>query len=238
MPESRKMNIVITGFNEHYWTTWGSSWIASLFDMGFKETIYIVDCGLYDKTKEKIESKNITVVPCVSKSNDIRYDIFLTILSFSKNIEGKIIYWDTDVFFQEDIQSIFDLVKDKFVSTKSQGFLGASSRCWQNIKDISKFYTTFNKHIDSKVIFESIIFDYKELVEIIDDTWNYTDISDFSIENNKVKFKNQVPKVIHFTGINKDIFKDKNIFFHERFKEKHLDFLNKKPFNIRPIFKK
>jgi len=233
------MNFVVTGFNELYWNKWGSSWILSLRRY-YQGHVLIVDCGLSNQTKTKLKDKNVLIIENIFSLKDIRTSTIKTLANYAKTNEGKYAYWDADVFFQEDIVEIFSIISDNFVISKNHnsGFIAAKSSLWERLVDINNFVNLACKEQDFNETFLSLVKNFNKSIDEIEDTWNYTDISEISIQEDKVKIKDEIKKVIHPSGNIKYALENKNFLFHERNKEEYENLIENKPISKKIVFKK
>ena len=213
------MNYITTGLNDQHWKNWGNSWIISLKMFGNHpmNQVIVVGFNLSKTVKKQIEEFGSILIEG-EFTGDYQSDIFHHTAQYiiDNKLEGKIVYWDIDCFFQEDVTNIFKEIEDKFVISDNyaSGFLAAKTERWIYLKDIKKTINFFDDHD---------IFNYltsKNLnLSKVDNTWNFTDIPKLKDINNKLCYLNVIQKVIHPAGSIKMFLENKNIFFHERYKE-------------------
>lgn len=214
-------NYIITGFDEKYWMPWGASWILSLREkVNYQGEVFVVDCGLSTETKNKIKEKNISILECKEKVGEIRLRTIETIANFAQDNRGKFVYWDADVQFEEEVDEIFNMIENKFLitSNKNKGFIAAPNYQWFFLKDVKKFMF-LEKEKSYEKMFNCLIENFSNMIEFIDDTWNFVDIHKIKNNEGTIEVNNEKKKVIHPTGILKSILNKKNCLFEERFKE-------------------
>ena len=225
---------VVTGFDEHYWNAWGMHWLASLQNVAhYKGDIIVVGHNLSEITQEKLKKANVLVIPS-SANNDFRKNTLLKISQFSQQEDAIFAYWDADSYFQENIDSIFDLAKDNFVvaTNVNLGFIAGPSNRWQIFEEVDSLMSFMN---DSRDLFTCILNFYAKFFSWVDDSWNFTDVTNLIEQNGKLTFKGNPQKVIHPSGIIKTMLENKNILFQERyeefsslFKKKNLKFISRR----------
>lgn len=196
---------VVTGFDDNYWPSWGSSWILSLKEFAkFNDNILVVDLGLSQSAKAKLSDFGAYVLPAKGKG---RLGIFRTISDFAADYPGIFAVWDADVYFQKPIDEIFELARHKIAITENPGFYAVSGQSFPWLREMQDMLS---------FIFRNDIFFHESLKnhflscrEIIDNTWNFIDVSR-SLEDQKV---------IHPSGKIKSLLPGRDILFWERHKE-------------------
>lgn len=212
------MKAVFTGFNENYWHLWGMSWLTSLQKIAqYKGDIFVVGFNLTEITQQKLVNAGVNLINSTADSN-YRQNTLLEINRFAKNKDGVFVYWDADAYFQEPIDSIFDLAKETLVITTNSnlGFIAGPANQWQIFEKMNSLMASFN---DERNLFTSVLVYFDGLFNRIDDTWNFTNIGNLKDLNGKLIYKDKVQKVIHLSGFIKDCLNNKNILFQERYKE-------------------
>lgn len=198
---------VVTGFDDGYWMNWGASWIISLKELAkFDENILVVDLGISQPVKKKLAELGAYVLHGNGNGKG-RQGIFQSISEFAVKYPGIFAVWDADVYFQSPIDSIFDLAKDKIAITSNPGFYACHGSNFQWLKDLQDM----NLFMREDTFFYDILkTNFIHRRDIVDDTWNYTDVS-------KAAFSEQ--KVIHPSGKIKSLCHGKNVLFWERHKQ-------------------
>lgn len=195
---------VVTGFDDNYWPSWGSSWILSLKEFAkFKENILVVDLGLSSLTKHKLSKFGVYVLPAKGEG---QLGIFKTIIDFASNYSGIFAIWDVDVYFQKPIDDIFELAQHKITITENPGFYAASSLSFPWLNEMQDMLSFIFKN--NTFFHESLKNNFLSCREIVEDTWNFVDIfNDFEEQ-----------KVINPRG-KSNSFLDKDVLFWDRYKE-------------------
>jgi len=233
-----KENFIITGFDESYWPRWGSSWILSLREKAkYEGNVFVVDCGLSDFTKNKLISKNVFFLNSNPELPDVRTKTIDAIANYAKDYSGNYVYWDADVYFQESIDEIFEIISDKFIisNNHNHGFLAAPFYQWSFIKDIENFIRLGHDVVSHYSIFNSLLLDFSNLVTLVDNTWNFTEIHKVLNIKKSIEVNGVIQKVIHPSGPLKDILKNKNILFDEKYKAEYVDFIEKQTISSRRL---
>lgn len=212
-------NYVVTGFDEGYWHLWGESWLISIREFAKidPQNIVVVGFNLSNHTKNKIIGLGVTLLSGISLV-DIRRDTMRAIVELAKKENAIFAYWDSDVFFQEDISEIFNIAKDDLIVSSNQnpGFLAGPSYQWMCVQDILNIMNFAN---DKGSLHECLISHFGKFVVKTDDTWNFIDIPHLKDVNNKLTYKGQIQKVVHPSGDIKRTLVNRRIFFWERHKE-------------------
>lgn len=231
------MNCVFTGFNEHYWAHWGSSWIYSLREVAkYKGQIIVVDCGLSDSTRNKINEKEALVVKN-DEPGEIRLRVFNEISRYSKKNKGNFVYWDADAFFEQKIDQVFDEISDKLIicNNRNAGFLGGPFYQWVFLEDIVKFMSLTKEEKTSNSVLECLRKNFNKFLHQVSNKWNFIDL--YQISEKKLEVDGAKPIVVHPTGGLKDLLEHKKFLFHERKDEGYLKFLENKQINFRKLIK-
>ena len=226
------MNAVFTGFDENYWHLWGTSWLASLQKVAqYQGDIFVVGFNLSEITQQKLVAAGVNVIGSEAEKN-FRQNTLLEIAKYAKDKNGVFVYWDADVYFQDSIDSIFDLAKDELVITinSNLGFVAGPTKEWQIFEKVNSLMKSLN---DKRDLFISVLFYFDGLFSRIDDTWNFTNIGNLKDLNGKLVYKDELQKVIHLSGFIKDCLKNKNILFQERYKE-YNSLFKKRTFKLIP----
>lgn len=232
------MNCVFTGFNESYWANWGSSWIYSLREVAkYKGQIVVIDCGLSDSTRNKINEKEALIIKN-NEPGEIRLRVFNEISRYSKKNKGNFVYWDADAFFEQKIDQVFDEISDKLIicSNKNCGFLGGPFYQWAFLEDIMRFMSLTKEEKTSNSVIECLRKNFSKFLQQVSNKWNFTEL--YQISEKKIEVDGIKPAVIHPTGGLKVLLEHKNFLFHERKDEGYLKFLENKQINFRKLIKK
>lgn len=195
------MNYVVTGFDEHYWNRWGISWIASLKELAkYQGTILVVDFGLPKPIKNELKELGAFLLP--GKGSSHRVGILNAIGEFAAKYPGVFAIWDADVYFQSNIDEIFDLANHKILATEYPGFVACSHDQFVKIGNIQKLATSFNDSFHNCLSF------FPDSYTKVDATWNYTQVANLQELDHQ--------KVIHPEGRIKALMIGKKIAFWER----------------------
>lgn len=214
-------NYIVTAMNEKFWPEFGATWIYTLRKYAlYNGEIIVVNHGLGADSVRILKNMDVNLIN--SRNNnveDIRMNTFLEISNISKKNKGNYFYWDSDVYFKKPIEEILFLVENKFLITENHncGFLAAPYYQWAFIEDIQNFYNLSSLKINSKLIFQTLITKFKNIVKEIDNKWNFIDV---------LNLNRKEVKIIHPSEGVKNVIKGKNIFFHEEKKEEYLNFLS------------
>jgi hypothetical protein len=218
-------NYIVTGFDEAYWERWGASWLISLKEIAnYNGEVIVVGFNLSQSTKNKLLEHKVNCIQGVYSGN-YRNDIFKCIAEFAKTNCGKFVYWDADVYFQENIDDIFDLIHDDFLITANVGFLAGSSGRWTKILDIYSMFLLAKSNDD---IFQCLVKHFSNFIFKIENCWNFADIPNLKDLNKKLVIKDKIQKVIHPCGSVKNVLDGRNILFWEREKDLYRQFFEKK----------
>lgn len=221
-------NYVVTGLSEEYWHHWGESWIISLKELGRHDLskAIIFDFGLSASSLNKIKKFNVNIIPAQFR-HDIRSDSLIAIADLKKEEKDIFAYWDVDCYFNDEIQSIFDLVDNNFLVTKNHdaGFIAGNSSQWRYISDIHNFNTFLN---DPNHLYNFLLNYLRKFTLEISNEWNHTDIPSLFYNNLK-------PKVVHPVGSMKKSLVGKNLLFWEKHQDLYNQFSNKR---FKTLFKK
>ena len=242
MQKGRKMNYVVTGINEGYWHNWGSSWILSLRDVAkYQGKVLVVAQNLSDSTKNKLRSKEVEIIECEKDETNIRTSTIRKIMERAEKGDNKFVYWDADVFFQEEIDGIFDLIEDKFLVTKNlnRGFIAARSKRWNTLEDIEKFIELAKDEIVYEKMFDILVKNMEKLTNKVENTWNFVDIQEAKRnELGLITHREILQKAIHPTGNIKHTISGSGFLFFEKEKEKHQNFISSKNHTTRKLLTK
>ena len=141
------MKAVITRFSLQYWNIWGVSWLASLRSLGsYDGPIIIYQTGFPNSLKVYLEKFNVKCLPLKNLFQDI-----------ADLPKGLYVYWDGDIYFQDDVNPIFDLCKEKPVVSRNysidktlrsnsiinSGFIAADSSDWRYIANLETLHQDF-----------------------------------------------------------------------------------------------
>jgi len=221
-------NFVITGFNESYWQKWGISWLASLKHIAKHDPNQIIIFGydLSPGTQKKIVESGIQLLPG-KYSGDIRSDTLFAICELASKKPGIYVYWDADVYFQEDISEIFKLANEDILvsSNQNHGFLAAPDYQWFYMKDLFKLISFVG---DTATIHECLFGSFQKFTVQVDNTWNFVDLPRLKNNEDLLTYKDKVQKVIHPSGHLKLLLNNRNILFWELHKDLYNKFLDKK----------
>lgn len=207
-------NYVVTGFDNDYWNQWGSSFIASLKELAkYKGEIVVVSFGLSKFIQDKLINYGIQVI----QGNDT----FQSISEFASQNAGIYAVWDADVYFQDNIDEIFELATNQIVVTENYGFYAASSEKFLFLQEVQKMISFLGK-IDTD--FYDYLSHYCPQIKKIGNTWNYTDVVKLQDFEGKLCINEVCQKVIHPSGVIKKFLTGKNIAFLERYPEIHAEY--------------
>ena len=207
-------NYIATGFNEIYWKRWGVSWIASLREFAeYKGDILVVNFGLSISTRKKLAELGVTILPGGYEAN-FRVGILNAISEFAEKHSGIFAVWDADVYFQDNIDEIFDLAKDQLVITDNVGFYAGTSKDLASFKEIQNLIS----FIQQENHFAHEYLPYFPQARKIGNTWNFTEVTKLQ-DDGKFTFNNEIQKVIHPAGPIKDFLPGRKIAFWERHKD-------------------
>ena len=242
MQKGRKMNYVVTGINEGYWQNWGSSWILSLRDVAkYQGKVLVVAHNLSDSTKNKLKSKEVEIIECEKDEANVRTSTIRKIMERAEKGNNKFVYWDADVFFQEEIDSIFNLIEDKFLVTKNlnKGFIAAQGKRWSTLEDVEKFMELAKDNIIYENMFDLLVKNMEKLTTKIENIWNFTEIQEAKKnELGLITHKEILQKAIHPTGSIKYTISGGGFLFFEKEKEKHQSFISSKNQTTRKLLTK
>lgn len=238
MQGEQMTNYVFTGFNEKYWADFGSSWIYSLREVAqYKGEIIVIDFGLLDSSKNKLKEKDVKII--VNKGEgDLRTRTIQELARFSKSNKGKFIYWDADVFFEGNIDEVFEEINDKIILTKNKnpGFLGGPYYQWGFVEDVISFMSLAKQKTDSAMIIDCLVNHFDKFIKYVGNTWNFIELT--QIDTKKIEIDGEKPKVIHPTGALKSLLENKGFLFHDRKNEDYLKFVENRAINFRKLIKK
>lgn len=232
-------NYVFTGFDEKYWSNWGSSWVYSLREVAnYEGDVIVVDCGLSDATRNKLVEKEVAIIKS-DQEGDVKKRTFVEIANYSKKNKGNFVYWDADVFFESRIEEIFKEVEDKILLSKNKngGFIGAPYYQWVFMNDVLNFMKLTKQKDHSAKLIGCLTENFDRFVKYVSNTWNFINLN--QISENKIEVDEEKPIVIHPTGNLKYILEHKGFLFHERKNEGYLKFIESKPsIGVRKLLKK
>lgn len=118
---SNTSRFIATNFDETSWNFWGVSWLGSLVELAqYMGNVVIIDCGLSPKQCKFLDGINVIRVPLEVKHNVRSLDVIHTLANFAHGKNAVIAYWDHISYFQDNITSVFDLAKSKFICCKEQ----------------------------------------------------------------------------------------------------------------------
>jgi lipopolysaccharide biosynthesis glycosyltransferase len=209
------LNFIITAINEKYWNPWGISWIASLRELAqTKYTPIIIDFGLKTSTANKIKEFGITIYQGKKKST-IRNDALATIAQLNKQVCGNFVYFDADVWFQDNIDQLFDQIDNRIIMSqnKNAGFVAGSKKSWQKY-DIINSITNFTK--DGEKI-DCLMKHFDSDINFVNNIYNFINLPNLKDEKGTLNFQGEMPLAIHPTGSLKKLATNRNILFHERY---------------------
>lgn len=229
-------NYVVTGFNEEYWHFWGVSWLVSLKEFAKHnpgQTI-VVAYDLPVSIKNKIIETGVILIPH-QFSDDIRSSTIQVILDLAKKESALFAYWDADVFFQDQINEIFDLGKNDLLVSKKPGFIAGSSQKWLYLEEVLNIMSLTH---DTSNVHDCLLAHFDKLISIVDDTWNFTEVPYLKDIDGYLAFKGIPQKVIHPSGEIKRMLINRNILFWERHKDLFSRSLERKKINFRKLISK
>lgn len=217
---------IVTGFDENYFK-YGAAWLASLKKFAnYDGEIFVIGYDLSKKTENKIIETGAKLIQS-KKPKDFREDIFWHIFQMSQYVQdGVLAYWDADVYFQSDILDVFNLAKNHIVATTNPGFLAAPAKKWKAIQTINKFRNL----VYSDLKLHAVLTKYfsHDILKIIDDSWNYTDVPKLKEIDGILQSKDLVPKTIHVSGNIKLLLANRGILFWERYPELYKEIFESK----------
>lgn len=234
-------NYVITGFDEKYWHLWGESWLISLSKIAKHniENTIIIGFNLPCRIKAKIEKTGVVLINRKT-SGEIQSETLRTIASFSKKESGIFAYWDADVYFQDNINDVFDLAKNDLIISKNcnSGFIAGNHQHWLHLNDL---FTAIDFVGHENTLFTCLTKHFKSSLKILDNNiFNFTDMTLLKDIDDKLMYNNEIQKVIHPSGKIKHFLNNRNILFWDRYKDLYYDFSKRKN-NFKPrklVFKK
>lgn len=233
-------NYVITGFNEKYWHLWGESWLISLSKIAKHniENIIIIGFDLPERIKEKIIATGVVLINRKT-SGLIQSETLKAIAGFSKKESGIFAYWDADVYFQDNINDVFNLAKNDLIVSENcnSGFIAGTNQHWLHLNDL---FNTMDFIGHKETLFQCLIANFKSSIKVLDNNiFNFTDMTLLKDIDGKLTYNEEVQKVVHPSGKIKDFLQNRNLLFWERHKDLYQDFSERKNnFKPRKLIKK
>lgn len=222
----------ITGFDNSY-LKWGMSWALSIKQLAKHSDVIIVGFGLDQTSKDKIINLGFQYIE-EQPSKNVKEEVFKHIIQLANKEDAVFAYWDADAFFQSSIEDLLNGVEDNFLisNNKNAGFIAANSKRWLSVKELQNI-TSF---IENKIYtFESIVKYFNNFTSLVDDKWNYINVSDLKWIDGSLQTSAIVPIVIHPSGNIKSFLDNKNILFWECHKDLYA---GNKTISKRLIFKR
>lgn len=204
-------NCIVTGFDDTYWQKFGYSWVLSLREIAqYKGNIVVFGKDLSLSAKKFLEKFDIQFAKSESSN---RINILRKISSLNYD---NCVFWDGDVWFQDQIDEIFDQSFEKFLITKNKnfGFMATCKRNWTLFNEFSQVFDLFQ---DDCLI--SLYENFQDKISLIDNKYNIVEIFSLSDHNNQFYFGDSIAKVIHPSGAIKYQLDNSNISFCERHKD-------------------
>jgi len=222
-------NYIFTGLDDRYWDRFGASWIYTLREVAkYQGKIVIFDYGLSGLAKKKIAEKEAVVIQS-EKKEDIRFETIKQICKYAKTNKGKFVYWDADIFFEENVDELFEIVEDKILlaENKNPGFIAGPHYQWAFIEDIIGFMDMAKQKANPSLVTECLEDHFEKLIKYVDNTWNFIGL-DFKTKH----------KAIHPAGGLKPLMIGKGLLFHDRKDIGYLKFVENKTVTLRRLIKK
>lgn len=213
-------NYVVTGFNEKYWPSLASSWIYTLREVAnYEGEVIVFGYNLSDNTIKKLKEKKVTIIENKDEK-EIKLNTIKGIAELAKTKKGNIVYWDSDCFFEKNIDELFHFIENKFILSENNNFglIGAPYYHWPFLIDINNFLIKIKKDINANLIVDQLVKNFDKLVKKVPNTWNFTDLK---------MLNNEQQKVIHPTGNLKKILKNQGFLFNERKNKGYIKYLEK-----------
>lgn len=229
------MNFVVTGFTQNYWNPWGGCWLASLKLLAKTEAQpVVVDFGLSKKVSKLLQKHEVITLKAQSCRN-FRVETMRQMLSLSRNEHDKFIYFDADVWFQSNFDSLFELLEDRLVAAenKNLGMIAGTRSAWRKFE----FIHNISKFIHDPLVFECFSH-FKNYSTVVDNIFNWTAMADLSDQDGKLNYKGIVPCVLHNTGGFKRFSYQKKLLFCDRYTEDCKNFYNVPTSGVGKLFPK
>jgi hypothetical protein len=207
---------VVTGMDESYWSRWGLSWIVSLKEMAhYTGNILVVDLGLSPATKAKLVQLGATTTP-PQAGTDPRLLVYKYVAELASGEPGIYACWDADVYFQKNIDEIFDLASDSLcVASRNAGFLAGPSHRWPAVTNIMNVVRFLDGGVQGQVVYDVLTRHFKAFTRTVDDGWNYVNIPSLK-EGEHLTAEGRVVPVVHPSGPIKKFLSNRHVLFWER----------------------
>lgn len=213
-------NYIVTGFTAGYWNIWGASWFGSLEEhAGFSGNKVVVALDdLPSMAVNKLELYD-TFVPQPPKSEeDYRLRTLEVIGIMAKEKVGVYAYFDGDVYFQEEINKLFDLAADKMVVAENlnPGMIAGPSHLWLFFLDFHKAaQMTGNLSLaETLAAFQK---HFPTFMSTVPDIWNWTNLPRLRQVGEYWGYSGEVARVVHPSGPVKNFPEAKPYLFSNKY---------------------
>jgi len=217
------LNFIVTGFSQNYWNPFGGSWLASLRLLAKTNSqLVVLDYGLSSQIVNILKKHDVLVKP-VSLKDNFRMDSLRQISLLAKNTQDNFVYYDVDVWFQNNFDNLFEQFEHSLYATKNQnlGMVGGASKAWKKFEFVDKMTGFFR----DPLLVEGLSY-FKDYLMPLDNTYNWTALGNLVVENRIFKTDEQIPIAIHLTGNQKDVCFAKNTMFAQLYAEECKSFYN------------
>lgn len=208
------MNFVVTGFSQNYWNPWGGCWLASLKLLANTSAQpVVVNYGLSKKVLSTLKKYDVTILDGNYEGHH-RIDTIKHIAKIAKSKDDQFAYFDADVWFQSNFDSLYDQIDNGLVVAQNGnlGMVAGSKTGWQKFDFVSKI-TAF---VGDPKVFESFG-NFRGYADYVDNSYNWTAVSDLTEENGLLSYKGHTPCAIHPTGKLKHFCLNKKMLFSHRY---------------------
>lgn len=205
---------VVTVVDEKEWQPWGLSWIASLRDLArYKGKVLVVTDDAPPHFLDRLRQTGVNVL--VSKGG-VR-----TLAEFAGKNPGLYAFWDSHVYFQEDITAVFGQTPG---CVENSSFMVAPSQVWEFLADFQNL-ASFLDHpaTDLMALFTK---HFQVLFNRLSPTWAFSDIVSLKKTRDKFLYLDEPIKAVQFTDFFLPLLVEKNIFFWEKHKAVYDNWLN------------
>lgn len=214
---------IVTGFTSGYWNAWGASWFGSLEEhAGFTGTKVVVALDdLPPLVVSKLELYDAVIVPHKG-DGEPRLRTLEVLERGARERPGIYGYFDGDVYFQEEIEKLYDLASDKLVVAENldPGVIVGPSHRWVFFLD---FYRAaqITGPLTLRQTLEAFQKHFPAFIATVPNIWNWTNLPSLRQVGEYWGYRGEVARVVHPSGPVKNFPEAKPYLFADKYPTVH-----------------
>ncbi len=181
--------------------------------------------------QNRLKSLNFIIIPVICRFNNPSLDRFVTLASYCRENPGHYAYWEADVYFQTNVDRVFEIDKliccsdyDDFGKKEqfNTGFISASSSLWDIFGTFLTFAAEFGNHSDNSIL-DYFMRCFPKITAIMEDKWNYVSLTNLRWDNGFYLPNGELVNVIHPGRMLKHTIDGRQYMFFNKYKNIHDD---------------